>query len=419
MEPILYLVHRIPFPPNKGDKIRSYHLLRHLATRHRVHLGTFIDNPDDAVYLRELAEVCASHCAVTLDPRSAKVRSLTGFLSGEPLTMPYYRNAELHRWVQRTIAEHNISKAVVFSAAMAQYVERTSNLHVVLDMVDVDSAKWAQYAQRRSWPSSFVYRREGEKLLASERTAAAHAAATVFVTRSEAELFARLAPEFQGRLHVIENGVDVDYFAPRADRPSPYSSDEAAIVFTGAMDYWPNIDAVIWFAQEVLPIIKRHRTNARFYIVGMQPAEAVSRLAAETHVIVTGAVPDVRPYLQYAAAVVAPLRVARGIQNKVLEAMAMGKAVVVTAAAAGGVSATSGVDLETASDAEEFARKTLHVMHPVVGDAMGQRARAQIVERYCWQRNLSAFDALLQPQQSAASFERKAGHFVVGADDHR
>ena len=397
MESTLFLVHRIPFPPNKGDKIRSHHLLRYLAARYRVHLGTFIDSPDDTDYVHALDELCASHCVVTLDRRSARLRSVAGFLTGEPLTLPYYRSVELRRWVERTIVENRIGTAVVFSAAMAQYVERLPNLRVVLDLVDVDSAKWTQYSERHAWPSSFIYRREGEKLLAVERNAVERAAASVFVTRSEADLFIRLAPEFGSRLEVIGNGVDTIYFAPSDDHSSPYAANEAPIVFTGAMDYWPNIDAVSWFAREVLPGIAQQRPDARFYIVGMNPAKSVSALATDSRVIVTGTVPDVRPYLQHAAAVVAPLRVARGIQNKILEAMAMARPVVASSAAASGVTAVPGLDFETAVDSEQFCRKLLMVMRPEVSQPMGQRARARIVADYSWERNLSAFEKLLKP----------------------
>jgi sugar transferase (PEP-CTERM/EpsH1 system associated) len=394
MESILFLVHRIPFPPNKGDKIRSNRWLRRLAESYSVHMATFDEEADGASYASELNTLCASHCVVRLNPRFAKLRSVQGFFTGEPLTVPYYRNGVLRRWVEATVVKNNIRQAVVFSGAMAQYVERLPDLRVVLDLVDVDSAKWTQYADQHTWPLSFVYRREGKKLLAFERSAAARAAATVFVTRAEADMFTRLAPEFDGRLQVIEMGVDTAYFSPSDDRPSPYAANEAAIVFTGAMDYWPNIDAVIWFAREVLPIVRK-KLEARFYIVGMNPAKSVIALAADPHVVVTGKVPDVRPYLQHAAAVVAPLRVARGIQNKVLEAMAMAKPVVVSSAAANGVSGEPGIDFETAADAEEFCRKVLLVMRPQMARTMGERARSRILSAYGWERNLSAFEKLL------------------------
>lgn len=402
MEPLLFLAHRIPFPPNKGDKIRSHHLLRHLAAHYHVHLGTFIDDRADAGHAHALDTLCASQCVLTLHPPLATLRSAAGFLSGEPLTRPYYRSGKLKRWVCQTVSEKKIRKAVVFSAAMAQYAERLPNLRVVLDLVDVDSAKWAEYAQRHAWPRSAVYRREAAKLLAAESSAALRAAAAVLVTRGEADLFATMAPECAGRVHVIENGVDTDYFAPAADRASPYPAGEGAIVFTGAMDYWPNIDAVAWFAREVFPRVVQMRPDARFYVVGMNPAPAVRALAS-SHVIVTGTVPDVRPYLQHASAVVAPLRLARGIQNKILEAMAMGKAVVVSSAARSGVTAVPGVDFEAAGDAAEFCRKVLSVMRAEASSSMGRNARARIVADYNWTRNMSAFEALLESEEHAGA----------------
>lgn len=396
MEPLLYLVHRMPFPPNKGDKIRSYHLLRHLAERYAVHLGTFVDMPEDFAHVPQLEALCASHHVETLDPRAARLRSVSGFLTGEALTLPYYRNANLQAWVRRTVSDHGIRKAVVFSAAMAQYVRGLADLRVVLDFVDVDSAKWSEYARRHAWPSSVVYRREGAKLLAFERAAAERSAANVFVTRGEADLFLRLAPGLERSVHVIENGVNTDYFAPRAERPSPFAANEAPIVFTGAMDYWPNIDAVAWFASEVLPPVLAVRPDARFYIVGMNPSPAVSALGSRAGITVTGTVPDVRPYVQYAAAVVAPLRVARGIQNKILEAMAMERPVVISTAASAGVSGAPGREYDVADSAEEFAQKVLAVLRPSAGAEMGRQARARIESDYAWDRNLATFDRLLE-----------------------
>jgi sugar transferase (PEP-CTERM/EpsH1 system associated) len=396
MEPILFLVHRIPFPPNKGDKIRSHHLLRHLAERYRVHLGTFVDMPEDLAHVPELAAHCASHRVELLDPRAARLRSVAGFLTGEALTLPYYRNASLQAWVRETVRREGIRKAVVFSAAMAQYVRGMDDLQVVLDFVDVDSEKWTQYAERHAWPSSFVYRREGRKLLSFERRAAVESVASVFVTRSEAELFRQHAPECAGQLHVVQNGVRTDYFRPDLTLKSPFAAGEAPIVFTGAMDYWPNIDAVAWFAREVFPAVRAQRADARFVIVGMNPAPTVAALASLPGVTVTGKVEDVRPYLQHAAVIVAPLRVARGIQNKVLEAMSMGRPVVVSTAAAGGVGGDAGREFEVAGEPAEYASKVVALLEPRAAAAMGAAARARVLADYSWERNLAQFDRLLE-----------------------
>jgi polysaccharide biosynthesis protein PslH len=397
VESILYLTHRIPFPPNKGDKVRSFNLLRFLCKRYRVHLGTFVDDPADLAYVPEIEKMCASINAITLRPMLARLRSAVGVLTGEALTLPYYRNAALAQWIERTIHEHAISKAIVFSSAMAQYVLGHRELRVVVDFVDVDSAKWDQYGRSRSWPLSTIYGREGRRLLAFERVVAARAQASVFVTEAEANLFRSLAPECARTVHYAQNGVDTDYFAPDPKRVSPFAPNEDAIVFTGAMDYWPNIDAVTWFASEVMPRIVARRPSARFYVVGMQPAPAVMALDRDPGITVTGLVPDTRPYLQHAGVVVAPLRVARGIQNKVLEGMAMGRPVVVSAGAAEGIQAANGIDFEVALDAEEFADKSLALMDDESRSRrMGEAARARVIAAYSWSANLLPFASLVE-----------------------
>ena len=400
MEPILFLVHRIPFPPNKGDKIRAYHLLRYLAARYRVFLGTFVDHPDDRAYIPDVSKLVEQCHVATLHPTFARMRSLTGLLSGEALSLPYYRDAGLRRWVESTVRAQGIGKAVIFSSVMAQYLQPIPGLRVVADFCDVDSAKWTEYATRHRWPASWIYRREGKALLAFERTAAASAHACVLVTAAEAELFARLAPECAPRVRAIGNGVDAERFAPDPSLQSPFPAGEAAIVFTGAMDYWPNIDAVTWFAREVLPAVVAQRPDVRFYIVGMNPTPAVSALASDPHVRVTGKVPDVRPYLQHATVVVAPLRVARGVQNKVLEAMAMEQTVVATASCVAPLSEKARRAVVTADDAAGIAARVLDRLSRV-GAAQGRRARQAVLEDYSWEANLGALDELLESPAGA------------------
>ena len=353
MRNLLYLVHRLPFPPNKGDKLRSFHLLKHLAATHRVFLGTFVDDPDDERHIDALRPLCAELHVERLDPTFARLRSLTGFADGRALTLPYYRNRDLKSWVDRTVREQRIDTALVFSGAMAQYANALPELRTLVDFVDVDSAKWTQYAQSRRWPSSWLYRREGERLLAFESDVARRSARSFFVTDAEVELFGRLAPECAGKIEAIGNGVDAEYFSPEHDLPSPYPAGEIPVVFTGAMDYWPNIDAVSWFASDMLPSLRSRWPGLRFYVVGMRPAPSVQRSPKPASPS-PGTVPDVRPYLRHAAVVVAPLRVARGVQNKVLEAMSMARPVVVSTACANGIDATLGRDYEAAADAQAF-----------------------------------------------------------------
>jgi polysaccharide biosynthesis protein PslH len=395
METLLFLAHRLPYPPNKGDKVRSHHLLRHLAHRYRVVLGSFIDDPLDWQHVEKLRALCAEVHVESIVPWSRRIRSAGAVLTGEALTLPYFRSSELDEWVKDVVRRERIERAFVFSSPMAQYVLDLPRMRSIVDFVDLDSAKWGDYARRRPWPVSAVYRREARRLLAFERLVAARVEASLFVTREEARLLSAAAPESANRIVTIENGVDSEYFSPAHGLESPFSASEHPIVFTGTMDYWPNVDAVVWFAQEVLPGIRLHDACARFHVVGMNPHRAVRALGSDAAVNVTGRVDDVRPYLRHARAVVAPLRVARGIQNKVLEAMAMRRPVVVTSAVAAVLTARPGVDLEVADDAAAFAAKMLAVMDPAAGDRMGRLARARILADYAWTSRFARLDELI------------------------
>jgi sugar transferase (PEP-CTERM/EpsH1 system associated) len=402
MTNILYLVHRLPYPPNKGDKVRSYHLLKHLAARHRIFLGTFIDDPEDEPYIAALRPLCADVHVERIAPRTARLRSLSGLLHGEALTLPYYRNAALSAWVERTIREQRPDAAVVFSSAMAQYVPTNAGLRTLVDLVDVDSAKWTQYAHSRYWPWSWIYRREGRKLLEFERATVARAEHSFLVTEAEVALFLKHAPECAGRVDAVGNGVDAEFFSPAHALASPFAADERALVFTGAMDYWPNIDAVTWFATAILPALIARQPAVRFYIVGTRPTPGVQALAGE-RVVVTGTVPDVRPYLAHAAAVVAPLRVARGVQNKILEAMAMARPVVASAACAGGIDAVNGVEFEVAADGDDFVERVDALLaDPSRARRVGEAARVRVLERYCWDAKLARLDRWLRPAASGS-----------------
>jgi len=395
MANILYLVHRLPYPPNKGDKVRSFHLLKHLAGQHRIFLGTFVDDPDDMQYVETVRSFCSDLHVAHLDPKFARIRSLNALLADDPLTLRYYRDAGLQDWVDRICHQHKIDAVVVFSSAMAQYVESMTRLPVLIDFVDVDSAKWTQYAPNHRWPMSWLYRREGKRLLAYEREIAAHSARSFFVTEAEVAFFTRLAPECAVRVEALCNGVDADYFAPDYNRPSPYAADEVPIVFTGAMDYLPNIDAVRWFVAEMLPTLRERRPQLRFYIVGRSPTPEVMALA-EGNVTVTGTVPDVRPYLQHAAVVVAPLRIARGIQNKILEAMAMARPVVASTECAAAVDAVFGQELLTATVPADFITEIETLLQDSKRCAnIGKAARQMVLVRYSWDAHLSGMDQYL------------------------
>ena len=404
MEALLYLTHRLPYPPNKGDKVRSYHFLKHLGGRYRVFLGTFIDDPADWEHVAAVRALCADLHVQPLSHWSRPAASASALLRGEPLTLPYFRSRALAQWVRGVVEREAISQALVFCSSMAQYAIDLPRLRTVVDFVDMDSAKWADYAERRPWPASALYRREARRLLDYEKAVAARASASIFVTDEERRRFLAGMPQRGSeRVLTIRNGVDSDYFSSAHEFPSPYTSDERAVVFTGAMDYWPNIDAAVWFGREVLPLIRRGDGRVRFYVVGMKPDGAVRSLAGERGVVITGRVPDVRPYLAHASVVVAPLRVARGIQNKVLEAMAMGKPVVTTAACAAALSAKPGLELAAASDAEAFAAAVLSLMDSPAAARMGAAARARVVSDYRWAASLEQLDDVLQPASAVVA----------------
>jgi sugar transferase (PEP-CTERM/EpsH1 system associated) len=393
---LLFLAHRIPYPPNKGDKIRSWHLFEHLARRHVVHLGCFIDDPADRQHEAAVRTLCGDCLCGTLPRSPLQARNAAVLASGEPVTLRHYRRRAMTDFVA-SVARRRLDGVFVYSSAMAPYALDVVAPRRILDLVDVDSDKWRQYAAQKRPPARWVYAREARTLLAFERRAALAFDASLLVSDNEARLFRELAPEAAARVHALPNGVDLERFSPAVRQASPFDPGEAALVFTGAMDYWANVDAVTWFADAVLPAVRRARQDATFWIVGANPDPAVLRLAERSGVRVTGRVPDTRPYLAHAAAVVAPLRVARGTQNKVLEAMATGRPVVTTTAAAAGVEAARpGRDLLVADAPAAFAAAVDGLLAaPADAAALGSRARRCVERNYSWARSLDRLDELL------------------------
>ncbi len=403
MEELLFLAHRIPYPPNKGDKIRSFNLLKQLGRDYRVHLGAFVDDPADWRYQDELRPYCSELYLKAIDPRWRKVGSLVGLARGEALTLPYYRDAAMLDWVRGILQRPGLGKVLVFSAAMAQYVAAPDcrQLHRVIDFVDVDSDKWRQFAASKPWPLNWIYNRESRRLLEYERRMAAGFSASVFVSEEEAELFRRLAPEASDRVHAVHNGVDTDYFSPANPYANPYGEGEQVLAFTGAMDYWANVDAVTWFARQVFPHISQALPQARFYIVGARPTPAVRQLGRLPGVQVTGAVRDIRPYLAHARAAVAPLRIARGVQNKVLEALSMAKPVLATQAAMDGIHHAPDQARWVAEEPLALADLASRLLRDEIQPAMGEAGRAWVVRHYSWAENLERIVRLLETADTA------------------
>ncbi len=244
----------------------------------------------------KVKDLCGETCFVNLSPRTARVRSLRGFFSGQPLTLPYYWDRGLQTWVNHILETRPISHILVFSSAMAQYVSQARLAHRIIDFVDIDSDKWMQYANARSWPMSWIYGRESKLLLGYERQIARDFDSATFVSEAEADLFRQLSPESASKITYFNNGVDADYFSPHRYYANPYSAGVKTLVFTGAMDYWANVDAVEWFARRIFPDIRAQLPEIEFHIVGARPTAAVLALASLPGVTVTGSVPDVRPF---------------------------------------------------------------------------------------------------------------------------
>lgn len=397
---LLFLTQRLPYPPNKGEKIRQYQILRHLAQFYTIYLGCLIDDPADRGHIGTIKALCSDVHTPSINRRLARLTCLTGWLTDEPLSVTFFRNASLQRWVNEIVSRVRPQVIFVISSNMAPYVLPLSHTGVcVVDLVDVDSEKWRAYANATVWPMRAVYRREWRKVAALERQIVQECDRALFVSDAEASVMAGQIPEHAARIVGVSNGVDYEYFDPGLSYGSPFDGDAPTFVFTGTMDYPPNIDAVRWFAQEVLPVIRDAIPAARFCVVGNHPAPAVLELRDIDGVMVTGWVADVRPYLAHATIAVAPMRIARGIQNKVLEAMAMACPIVVTDAALEGIEAEAGVHLLVANDPQAFAAACVRLVGPD-GAALGRAARLRVIARYDWAVRLQPLIGLLDRARS-------------------
>lgn len=389
MGDILFLAHRVPYPPDRGDKIRSFHMLRHLARHRRVHLAAFADDPRD-MDRPELAEFTASRVIV----RRRKSQAMAGvqaLASGRSLSLAAFDDAAMHRAVADVLACEDVETIFVFSSQMAQYLPAEAGGRVIMDFVDMDSAKFASYAETARGPMRWMLAREARLLMAYESAIAARADASLFVSEAEASLFRRSTDA--ERVQAIENGIDTAHFDPAADFARVDAGSDL-IVFTGQMDYRPNIEAVTWFAEEILSRVRATHPDARFAIVGRNPTEAVKSLAKSGDVIVTGEVEDVRGWLAAAALVAAPLKLARGIQNKVLEAMAMARPVVASSAAAEGID-HKGTIAVGASGGDIADAVTQLLSERRKAAELGLSARARVMARYGWDARLAPLDGLI------------------------
>ena len=388
---VLYIAPCIPYPPNKGEKIRAFYQIRLLSREHTIHLACLANEKKEPRNLKKLQKHCVSIDAVYRNKIVAWLLAAAALLAGKPFSVASFYSSRLKRMIAQKLSSERFDRILVFSSAMADYVRDVSSIPKILDFVDLDSETWRLYVDHHSFPFSWIYRLEAGRLARYEETIAKEFDHLIFVTEKEASLFRQRVNNRPAS--VIPNGVDLDYFAPTPDLPS----GAPVIVFVGTMDYFPNIDAVRYFCRHIFPSIKEVLPAAHFYIVGRNPTEPVKKLGREPQVTVTGSVPDVRPYLAQAGVAVAPFRIARGIQNKNLEAMAMGVPVVGTSTAFEGMAATELDGVRITDVPERFAQEVVALLNdPERRRECSLRARRYVQRYHKWEDQGARLACLLR-----------------------
>ena len=404
MREILFLTHRIPWPADRGDKIRSHHILKRLCEMAPVHVGSFADDARDMGFVGEMDSILSSsHVEIRSKPQWQA--GLEALLTRQPVSVCSFGSGSMQDYVDGLLASGRISHIFCFSGQMAQYVPASFDGRFVMDFVDVDSAKFESYSGEGNPFIRWINAREGRLLGDFEKRVANRADASSLVSKAEADLFR--ARSGAATVEALENGIDTVFCDPSAKfkKLHPVYPDPL-VVFTGQMDYRPNIEAVTDFAINAMPAIRAAHPETSFAIVGRNPVPAVSDLSALPGVQVTGAVDDVRTWLAGADVVVAPLRIARGIQNKVLEAMAMAKPVVASTAAAEGIEAVHGAHFYVEANVRAEAARVCELLaKPETRLNIGAAARAHVARHYNWSGQLAPLDALMgyRPVQAEAA----------------
>ncbi len=388
---ILFLCHRLPYPPKRGGKIRPFNMIRHLAKRHQVTVATLARGVDELTEGQELTRYCHELHVERISTVAGWSRFGLYSATGYPATFAYFYSPALDGTVKRLLARQRFDAILVHCSSMGPYVAKYRGVRKIMDFGDADSEKWLEYSCRAPFPLSLALRLEGLKVRRYERWIAGHFDACSVNAPREREV---LGAYIRSPIHVLPNGVDLDYFRPRRQPDEPYMANR--LVFTGNMSYKPNVDAMQYFITEILPRVQQRRPNVELFVVGMDPTRAVRRLADGQRIVVTGRVDDVRPYIDSAAVAVAPLRVARGLQNKVLEAMAMRVPVVTSPAAFKGINAVASRDLLVAEEPDSFSRAILSLLDaPAVRERYAAAARACVEQNHDWDRILQGLEELV------------------------
>lgn len=387
---ILFLTHRVPHPPNRGDRIRSWNMLRFLSKRANMHLACLTDEPVSETSMAELRDHCQH---VAIQPLSGPVRYVNGLKSlclGGSITEGMFRSQSLKSTIRQWANDIRFDAVLVFCSSMYQFANcaELQGTPIVVDLVDVDSEKWLNYAASASLIKRLLYNTEARRVRQLERKIARSVDAVTLVSQEEVKVFRTFCKT--QNIHAVSNGVDLDYFHPapaeftKSDRSQPFK-----LVFVGVLDYRPNIEGLRWFCREVWPNVRERIPGIELDLVGRNPGDAARQLAAHPGIHLIGEVDDVRPYVWNADVVIAPLTIARGIQNKVLEAMAMAKPIVATPEAIEGTRAVAGKHLMASSNHEEWLDAMMVLSRNVdVREKLSQAARAFAVEEYRWEARL-------------------------------
>ena len=397
---ILYLCHRFPFPPKRGGKIRPFNMIRHLqASGHSVTVCSLARSAAEAEEGRGIAAHCSAfHMGHVSEPLQF-ARMIVRLPVTVPSSMGYFHSTELAATVKRLLASQRWDLIFVHCSSVAQYVEHVNDVPKILDFGDMDSQKWLEYAHYKPFPLSLGYTFEGHKMLRAEKRLARRFDLCTATTRAEWQTLQDYGTG--AATDWFPNGVDAGFFCPT---DGAYDAD--TVSFIGRMDYYPNQECMQRFCDQVWPQLRARRPQMKLLIVGADPSPAMQALGQRPGVTVTGSVPDVRPYIRGSALMVAPLAIARGTQNKILEAMAMGVPVVTSSAAAGGVDAESDLHLLVADTPDDVAAAILRIVEdPAQRARLATAGRERMLSHHAWSRSMKRLDGIID--RCVASFAQQ------------
>lgn len=394
---VLVVCHRFPYPPTRGGKIRPFNIIKHLSANHEVTVASLSRSREETLAGQGIADHCAHHLMEQVDPASAWLRMIARLPSPGPSSMGYFHSPRLARRIRKELSAKPYDLIFVHCSSVAHYVADVRSVPKIMDFGDMDSQKWLAYAQARRLPLSLGYLLEGKKLERAETRLARSFDFCTCTTRAELESLTALDQKTPSGW--FPNGVDLDYFAPTGD---PY--DSTRICFVGRMDYFPNQDAVKFFCAEVLPQLRAQVPGLGLRIVGANPSQEILDLGKSDGVEVTGTVADVRPFVQGSCLTVAPLKIARGTQNKILESLAMGVPVVSSDLAAKGIDAVADDHLLTARDVSGYVSAVLQLVRdPAARQRLAAAGRARMESHHTWSASMRKLDGFIEQVRQRAS----------------